>query len=69
MKNLDLWRLLLAFPLIGIGLPDLMLLLTEPNYQVPVAHWLILLGLLALQALLLVVKRSGPGQSNGPKMA
>lgn len=69
MKNLDLWRLLLAFPLIGIGLPDLILLLTETSYKVPVAHWLILLGLLTLQALLLVVKRNGPGQSNGPSVA
>lgn len=55
--------------MIGIGLPDVVLALSETSYRVPGIHWMILLGLLCLQVVLTVLKRNGPDESNGPSLA
>lgn len=46
MKRYQLLSLLIAFPLIGIGLPDLTLWLSDDNYQLPLLHKIILVLLL-----------------------
>lgn len=57
MKRYQLLSMLVAFPLIGIGLPDLMLWVSDENYQLPLSHTVILVHLLLVIVSVLFINR------------
>jgi len=50
MKNVALIRIFIAFPLIGISLPDAAFIFDDVDYQIPTAHFVIVATLLIILA-------------------
>jgi hypothetical protein len=48
MKLLVLFRIFLLFPLIGILIPDLTLILKDPTFEIPFFHMAICAGILVI---------------------
>jgi len=42
MKNVALFRILIAFPLIGVAMPDAAFCLKDTDYHIPMFHFIIL---------------------------
>lgn len=56
MKNIAIFRIFVAFPLIGIALPDLSSKLDDAQYNIPSFHLIIMTSLLSLLLLSYGVK-------------
>jgi len=54
MKGIYVLRILIAFPLAGLGLPDLFFKLHDAQYVIPAAHYYIFGILLIIYLLLLI---------------
>lgn len=54
MKGLFVLRILIAFPLIGLGIPDLIFKIHDSLYIIPLAHYYIFTILAVIYLLLLI---------------
>ncbi len=58
MKNIAIFRIFVAFPLIGIALPDLASKFEDANYKIPAVHFILFVTLLSLLLVSFVVKQT-----------
>ena len=61
MKNVALFRVLIAFPLIGVAMPDAAFCLKDTDYRIPMFHFIIL----AILMIMLFVSYLIKGQKAG----